>query len=82
MIFSEGKNSLKGVNGNSSFYTTQRSKKNVQNIGVLSSIKPFSCIPVSLLAYNLKNYRYLPYSIVCLYNINTEYKKRCKLKCI
>lgn len=64
------------------FETTLIKVKNTQNIAVLPSIKCFSCIPVSLLAFITRNYEKIDNYSVYNYIFITLYLKEISQKCI
>ena len=82
MIISDVKSTIKNPNGFNSFYTTLIIHKNTQNIGVLSSIKPFMCICGYSQAYITSNYAKIPYFYLNCYNNAITYFKRSSVKCI
>jgi len=82
MITHDVKPTLKTHFGFNAFYTTPIKPKNTQNISVLSSVKPFMCIPAHSLAYLPQNYAKNPYFVLICYNNAITHFKGVLIKCI
>lgn len=82
MMFHDVKTAIKKHDGFNAFYTTPLKTKNTKNISVLSSVKPFICIPEHSQANKPTNYGFIPYISIFCYNNAITYFKRSSVKCI